>query len=169
VFYRMRRELDCLGDRAATGARHHARRIDAARDQRIEQRDALVCRHRVRLAGRAERGKPAVLRQQPSAMPDEPFPVRRKIGPERRYDRREHAADAFTRGKRVNCRIIRHFLIVPSSFQLFEHQWAENALFHHSASTCRFFCNRSAELGSQIWAAENVLPTVFFDQVYDSR
>jgi hypothetical protein len=102
----MCRERDRFDDRAATGAWHHARWIDAARDQRIEQRDALVCRHRVRLAGRAERGKPAVLRQQPSAMPDEPFPVRRKIGPERRYDRREHAADAFARSETVDCGIV---------------------------------------------------------------
>jgi hypothetical protein len=34
---RMRGELHCLGDRAATGARHHAGRIDAGRDEGIEQ------------------------------------------------------------------------------------------------------------------------------------
>ena len=37
-------------------------------------------------------------------MPDEPFPVRRKIGLERRYDRREHAADAFAR-ETVDCEL----------------------------------------------------------------
>jgi hypothetical protein len=35
--------------------------------------------------------------------------------------------------------------------------------------TCRFFCNSSAELSPQIWAAGNVLGSRFFDQVYDSR
>jgi hypothetical protein len=41
VFYRMSGERDCLGDRAATGAGHHAGRIDAGRDQRAEQRHSL--------------------------------------------------------------------------------------------------------------------------------
>src|SRR5207247_4063158 len=41
VFYRMRSERDRLGDGAATGARHHAQRIDAGRDQGIEQRHSL--------------------------------------------------------------------------------------------------------------------------------
>ena len=58
-------------------------------------------------------------------MPDEPLPVRRKIGLERGYDRREHAADALARGKRVDCSIIQHVLTVPSSFQLFERQWTD--------------------------------------------
>ena len=49
-------------------------------------------------------------------MPDEPFPVRRKIRLKRRYDRREHTADALARGKTVDCGIVRHFLILPSSF-----------------------------------------------------
>src|SRR5436190_543215 len=96
MFYCMRSELDCLGDRAATGAGHHAGRIGAGCKQSIEQKDALVCRHRVRLAGGAERGQPAVLRKQPLAMPDESLRLRRKIGLERRYDRRQYAADTFT-------------------------------------------------------------------------
>src|SRR5213080_5290462 len=33
VLYRMRRELDRLNDRAATGARYHARRVDPGPDQ----------------------------------------------------------------------------------------------------------------------------------------
>ena len=37
MLYRMRREIDCLYDRAATGARHHPRRLDAGLYQRIEQ------------------------------------------------------------------------------------------------------------------------------------
>jgi hypothetical protein len=57
-------------------------------------------------------------------------------------------------GKRVDCGIIRHFLTLPSSFQLFEREWGEDALFHRSASTCRFFCNRRPDLGPQIWAVE---------------
>src|SRR4029077_20386006 len=108
----MCREFDCLGDRAATGSRHHARRLDAGRDQRVEQGDALVCRHRVRLAGRAKWGQPAVRKKKALAMPDEPSTVRRKIGLERRYDRREHAADAQARSETVDCGIVRHFLIL---------------------------------------------------------
>jgi len=38
-------ESDRFNDRAATGTRHHARRIDAGRDHRIEQEDPLVRRH----------------------------------------------------------------------------------------------------------------------------
>ena len=87
--------------------------------------DALVCRHRVRLASRAERGKPAVLRKQPLAVPDEAFPVRRKIRLTRCYDRCEHAPDALARGKRVDCSIIQHVLTLPSSFQLFEREWTD--------------------------------------------
>ena len=41
VLYRMRRELDRLNDRAATGSRHHSQRIDPGPDQRIEQRHSL--------------------------------------------------------------------------------------------------------------------------------
>src|SRR5439155_18867393 len=76
----MRCELDRLGERAATGTRHHSRRIDVSRDQSIEQGNALVCRYRVRLAGRTKHDEPAVLGNQPLAMPDEAFWIRRKIG-----------------------------------------------------------------------------------------
>ena len=45
-------------------------------------------------------------------MPDEPLPVRRKIGPERRHDWSEHAANAFADNETVDCGIVRHFLIL---------------------------------------------------------
>jgi hypothetical protein len=38
-------ELDGFGDRAATGASHHARRINVGGHERIEQGHALVFRH----------------------------------------------------------------------------------------------------------------------------
>src|SRR6266480_3000563 len=70
-------------------------------------------------------------------MPDEPFPVRRKIDRERRDDRREHAADAFGHGFTSNIKPLTSnipFLILPSSFELFERQYTTQALFHRSAS-----------------------------------
>src|SRR5258707_14308538 len=70
-------------------------------------------------------------------MPDEPFPVRRKIDRERRHDRREHAADAFGHGFTSNIKPLTSnipFLILPSSFELFERQSTTKALFHRSAS-----------------------------------
>jgi hypothetical protein len=94
VFHRKCRYRDRFDNRAATGARHHAQWIEAGRHERIQQGDALVWGHRVRFAGRAKRSEPAILRKQPSAMPDEPILVRRKIGLERRDDRREHTTDA---------------------------------------------------------------------------
>jgi len=83
-------------------------------------------------------------------MPDEPLPVRSKIGFERGYDRREHAADAFARGKRIDCGIIRHFLIVPSSFELFERQWAERASFHHPRQHADISATVTLSWGPQI-------------------
>jgi len=49
-------------------------------------------------------------------MRDEPSAIRREIGSKRRNDGRQHTADAFARGKTVDCDIVRHFLILPSSF-----------------------------------------------------
>src|SRR2546421_6985435 len=93
MLYRLRCELDRLSDRAATGARHQARRVDSARDQLIEEHRALFGRQRVRLAGGAEHREPAVLRKQPLAMREETFLIRREIGSERSDNRRQDAAD----------------------------------------------------------------------------
>ena len=41
MLYRLRCELDRFRDRAATRARHHARRINPGRDQGVEQQGAL--------------------------------------------------------------------------------------------------------------------------------
>jgi hypothetical protein len=49
-------------------------------------------------------------------MRDEPLTIRRKIGLEWRHYGCEHTADALARGKTVDCGIVRHFLILPSSF-----------------------------------------------------
>ena len=58
---------------------HRTTLVAGWRDPNTWNGDALVCRHRVRLASRAKRGEPAILRKQPLAMPDEALPVRRKI------------------------------------------------------------------------------------------
>src|SRR4029077_8126128 len=93
-------------------------------------------------------------------MPDEPLPVRSKIGFERGYDRREHAADAFARGKRIDCGIIRHFLIAPSSFELFERQWPRVRRFITRVNM-QIFSNRSPELGPQIWVRKRLSEPAF--------
>ena len=95
MLYRLRRELDRLSDRATARARHHARRIDAGRDQRVEQQRALFDRQRVRLAIGAEHGQPAFLRQQPVTMRDKALAIRREISPKRRNDGRQHTPNAF--------------------------------------------------------------------------
>jgi len=83
-------------------------------------------------------------------MPDEPLPVRSKIGFERGYDRREHAADAFARGKRIDCSIIRHFLIVPSSLN-FSGVSGPSVRRFITRVNMQIFPNRSAGLVEQIW------------------
>ena len=107
----MRRQFPRLGDRAAAGAGHHARGIDARRDERVEQHRALFRGERVRFAIGAEHGEPAVLRKEPLAMRDEALFIGRQIGFERGDDGRQYAADAlghgilrkakYTKGKRL--------------------------------------------------------------------
>jgi hypothetical protein len=52
----------------------------------------------------------------PFAMRDEPFFIRREIGFKWRHYGCEHTANALARGKTIDCGIVRHFLILPSSF-----------------------------------------------------
>jgi hypothetical protein len=47
---------------------------------------------------------------------DEPFFIRREISLKRRHYGREHTADALACRKTVDYSIVRHFLILPSSF-----------------------------------------------------
>ena len=68
-------------------------------------------------------------------MRDEPFAIRREIGLKRCHDGREHTADALARGKTIDCGIVRHVLILPFSFQLFERQHAAyTGAFNHASS-----------------------------------
>ncbi len=68
-------ELDRVRDRAAAGARHHPRGIDAPLDKGVEQLESLFETERVRLAVGAEHREAAVLREQPPAMPHEPVRI----------------------------------------------------------------------------------------------
>src|SRR6266404_1148800 len=70
-------------------------------------------------------------------MADEPFPVRCEVCLKGGYDRREHAANTFGHGFTSNINPLTSnipFLILPSSFELFECEHATKALFHRSAS-----------------------------------
>jgi hypothetical protein len=49
-------------------------------------------------------------------MRDEPLAIRREISLERSNDRRQHAAYTLACRKNVDYSIVRHFLILPSSF-----------------------------------------------------
>jgi hypothetical protein len=66
---------------------HHARGVEPAADQPIEQLDLLVDRQGVGLRVRPEHCQADVLREQPPALAREALGVRRQIGLERRDDR----------------------------------------------------------------------------------
>ena len=83
MLYRLRGELDGFRDRAATGNRDHARRVDSGRDQRIERR-ALFGPQRVRLAGGAGTRRPPCCESSHWQCADEILHQAREIGSERR-------------------------------------------------------------------------------------
>jgi hypothetical protein len=72
-------------------------------------------------------------------MPDKSFPVRRKIGPERRHDGSEHAANAFACDESIDCGIVGHFLILlhhPNFWNgIYAAEWVRG-LNHERQSTC---------------------------------
>jgi hypothetical protein len=90
----MRGALDGLGDRAASGARHHARRINPRRNQPVQHHHALIGRQRIGLAVGAEHRQPADLRQQPAAVRDQALGIGAEIGFERGDDGRQYALNA---------------------------------------------------------------------------
>lgn len=97
---RAAREPNRVGQRAAAGARQHARGRYARGHGLLQQLDALVDRERVAFGVGAEHREPAVLCHQPAAQPQEAGGVGLQSGVEGGEYRGEHAAQALGGGGR---------------------------------------------------------------------